>query len=327
MSVNQQKMVILIRDQFSKWASVIKVIPNIPGNLSLAVEDAKQKLNSAFVKAEDSLTKERNKTTSEKVSEVPQVINDLKLKLGQKKISSSEEKISWKSRKNVVSDLSITARTNYILNSVITAESDKCKLKRIEDLIEHFLQYPEGIGTAVKSGSISKLLKVKNNSNSPEIKAVLGEALAILGYVDPPPSQGIRILSIDGGGIRGLLVIEMLAKLEELTGKKIHELFDYICGVSTGSVIACAIGAGGKSLDEIAVLYKDLSNKIFSQNVFFGARSLIWNHGYYDTTQWEEILKHHVGELPLIKTVRRKGCPKVCMSLLKRTLLLVNFFL
>ena len=51
----------------------------------------------------------------------------------------------------------------------------------------------------------------------------------------------IRILSIDGGGIRGIIPAMVLAELERKTGRPICRLFDLIAGTSTGGVLALAL--------------------------------------------------------------------------------------
>ncbi len=51
---------------------------------------------------------------------------------------------------------------------------------------------------------------------------------------------------MDGGGIRGLVLTELLFGLEEVTGYQTKDLFDWISGTSTGSYLALAI-ADGKS--------------------------------------------------------------------------------
>src|ERR1019366_4055900 len=49
-----------------------------------------------------------------------------------------------------------------------------------------------------------------------------------------------RILSLKGGGLRGVGTIEILKQIEQLSGKHIYELFDLIAGTSTGGLITCA---------------------------------------------------------------------------------------
>ena len=51
---------------------------------------------------------------------------------------------------------------------------------------------------------------------------------------------GSRILFLDGGGIKGLVQLEVLMQLEERTQCKITDLFDWIVGTSTGGIIALA---------------------------------------------------------------------------------------
>lgn len=55
---------------------------------------------------------------------------------------------------------------------------------------------------------------------------------------------GSRILFLDGGGIRGLIQIEILEQLEKKTGRKVTELFDWIVGTSTGGIVALGLVYG-----------------------------------------------------------------------------------
>lgn len=55
---------------------------------------------------------------------------------------------------------------------------------------------------------------------------------------------GSRILFLDGGGIKGLVQLEILMQIEQETGCSITELFDWIVGSSTGGVIALALVYG-----------------------------------------------------------------------------------
>lgn len=56
----------------------------------------------------------------------------------------------------------------------------------------------------------------------------------------------MNVLSVDGGGIRGVIPAMVLADLEERTGKPTCELFDLIAGTSTGGIIALALTVPGE---------------------------------------------------------------------------------
>ncbi len=75
-----------------------------------------------------------------------------------------------------------------------------------------------------------------------------------------------QILSLDGGGIRGLFSASILAALESDLGITIRDHFDLIVGTSTGGIIALALGLG-LSPDAVVDLYFDQGKKILSNRL------------------------------------------------------------
>ncbi|WP_224024093.1 CBASS cGAMP-activated phospholipase [Burkholderia vietnamiensis] len=73
-----------------------------------------------------------------------------------------------------------------------------------------------------------------------------------------------RVLSIDGGGIKGVLAAEFLATVEEATNRRIADYFDLVAGTSTGGIIALGLGLG-MSAREIVNFYVDHGPSIFEQ--------------------------------------------------------------
>lgn len=81
---------------------------------------------------------------------------------------------------------------------------------------------------------------------------------------DWPTDGDFRILSIDGGGIRGILPLAVLAGLESayLRGGSIADQFDYIAGTSTGGIIALGL-ARGLTATEILDIYVRRGGEVF----------------------------------------------------------------
>lgn len=78
-----------------------------------------------------------------------------------------------------------------------------------------------------------------------------------------------RLLAIDGGGIRGVLALEILQKIEKLLRPKPNDLdfrlahyFDYIAGTSTGGIIAAGLSMG-MAVSEIKKFYEDAGPQMF----------------------------------------------------------------
>jgi hypothetical protein len=130
---------------------------------------------------------------------------------------------------------------------------------------------------------------------------------------DPMPilnANRIRILSIDGGGIRGLIVTVILKEIEEQLGKPMAKIFDMVAGSSTGGMIALALTAPDQqkqpriSAKELANIYHNDSSCIFESS---------WKHWLmnlggllgpkYETAGLAKLLKDRLGDTKLSQAI------------------------
>ena len=93
------------------------------------------------------------------------------------------------------------------------------------------------------------------------------------------------ILCLDGGGVRGLAPLRILQQIKEETGKEPREIFDMICGTSTGGIIAILHGILGIPLEKCVQLYRELCGKIFHiSHVETGAAKVTRGYSEYGLT-------------------------------------------
>jgi len=98
-----------------------------------------------------------------------------------------------------------------------------------------------------------------------------------------------KLLALDGGGIHGLISLEILARIEGLLraelGRDRHfvlaDYFDYIAGTSTGAIIAAGLAIGLK-VDEIRAFYTDHAQKMFRKAAL--SKRLLYKYGSVELT-------------------------------------------
>lgn len=203
-------------------------------------------------------------------------------------------------------------KTQVLLNRLKKAKTRSSLSLCVEELNAHLIQHPACKDAVWQERIVLQILKHRQLFwMDKKLQGAIRETLALIGYVDPLKGRGIRVLSIDGGGTRGVVPLQVLKQLEAQTGKRIYQLFDYICGVSTGAVLAFTLALARFSLEECEEMYRRFGSDVFRQNPLVGTMKMGWTHSYYNTETWETILKEKMGDHLLIKTARDELSPKV----------------
>ncbi|XP_068230482.1 85/88 kDa calcium-independent phospholipase A2 [Palaemon carinicauda] len=105
------------------------------------------------------------------------------------------------------------------------------------------------------------------------------------------PRKGGRILCLDGGGIKGLVLIQLIIAIEEAAGQPIINLFDWIAGTSTGGILALALALGKSSR--------------YTQGLYFRMKDLVFvGRRPYDEKPLEDILKLELGEDTMMSDIK-----------------------
>jgi len=114
-----------------------------------------------------------------------------------------------------------------------------------------------------------------------------------------------RILSLDGGGIRGALTLGFLEKIEKEIQRKeskknlrLCDYFDLIGGTSTGAIIAAGLSIGMKA-SEITKLYLDIGDKIFGKKRKWFLRPLKRYYAEFDFRPLEKALLDVFGNITI----------------------------
>ncbi|XP_060535759.1 85/88 kDa calcium-independent phospholipase A2 isoform X2 [Cylas formicarius] len=104
------------------------------------------------------------------------------------------------------------------------------------------------------------------------------------------PKKG-RLLCLDGGGIRGLILVQMLLELETLFQKPVSFCFDWLAGTSTGGILALGI-ATGKTMKECQNIYFQMKD-----HTFVGNRP-------YSSENFENIMKETFGHESVMSDIK-----------------------
>eukprot|EP01032_Pedospumella_encystans_P007957 gene7957-9487_t len=111
----------------------------------------------------------------------------------------------------------------------------------------------------------------------------------------PEEFVGFRVLSLDGGGVKGLVEVKVLQKIEEYFHPlRITNLFDVIVGTSAGGIIAMALRKN-ISLERISAYLEHMAKNVLDVETFTYFFRLFTNQSICNTSELESVFKEMLG--------------------------------
>lgn len=119
--------------------------------------------------------------------------------------------------------------------------------------------------------------------------------------------RGVRVLSVDGGGVRGMAVIEIIRKLEFEVGMPLRDMFDLVVGVSTGSFLAGLLTAGQRTLPQAAELYEDMRVRMGSVPPIIQQLKRLTIGYSHNTEDARDFMRGAFGDGPMLQEAGSSG--------------------
>lgn len=114
-------------------------------------------------------------------------------------------------------------------------------------------------------GWIPSGIRGSMQENSNKLLAALGHNIWI---PKQPGQRGLRILSLDGGGTRGIAAVTSIRHIvEAMGGIEVCDAFDMVVGTSTGAIIAFLVGLRRESAADARIRYDTLIRRIFVKSL------------------------------------------------------------
>nr|CAG4718198.1 unnamed protein product [Naegleria fowleri] len=147
-----------------------------------------------------------------------------------------------------------------------------------------FISLEKSFGKSVSSYQLDNSDYTSSNLSAPSL---------------PDTDYTICVLSLDGGGTRGIILAIILAELEKRTGRKLKDMFHLVCGTSTGALCARSIQAGFDA-ETILSLYLEFATKIFSSKQLLNETvtklyKVVSSGFFYEASKLESLILNQVG--------------------------------